>query len=131
MIKKKDNRIYTINTTIWFGKHKGKKIEEVLKEEPTYVTKYMAKDLGMNIVGTNKVKKASDRTYGYDTGKGLFLNYCFTKNYVISKAKGLEGVRIACKETGLIVNGKTLEECEEILNKELDGLWYGLSYDFK
>ena len=119
--KNADNKTYSIRTKLWFGRHIGKTIEEVLKEDRTYVTKFLMQDKGMKIIGITETKKVSDRTWGYDAGAGLVCNYMFYNEYVVSKAK-LDVVRIACKLTGLIVDGNTLAEAVNKLNQELDGI---------
>jgi hypothetical protein len=121
MINKKGNSAYTLNTKLWFGKYKGKTIKEILEDDTTYVTCFLVKELKFKILGSLEVKKKSDRTWDYDTGAGLVTNYSFYKEYRVSKAN-TGTTRIVCTDTGLIVEGKCIEECEDKLNREIDGI---------
>ena len=110
---------YWLKSTIRIGKPKGKTIEEVLREDRTYVTEFMVKQVGCVVNGIEKVKIIKDSCWGYNAGAGLVCNYSFYRDYIVGRAS-INGVRIACKTTGLIVEGNTLEEAENKLNEQLD-----------
>lgn len=133
--KSSNKKEYTMDTKMVFGKHKGSTIKQILNMDPTYVTKFLMQDLQVSIKGINRTnillatnyskqtkKKVKDSCWGYDVWAGLVCNHSFYGDYVISKAP-LGVVRIACKLTGLIVEGDTLYEAEHKLNVELDAVY--------
>jgi len=116
-ITKKGSKVWYLESKLTFGKHEGSTIRELLeyKDTRSYVTEFMIGKLGMFVIGVDKVRYKSDSCYGVDTGKGLTPNHSFYRDYITSKAI-TGGVRIACKVTGVIVDGNSIEEVEDRLN---------------
>lgn len=122
--KKKESKVWYLNSKLTFGKHKGLTIKEVLEDRDTrsYVTDFMIGQLHLVVIGVKSVRTKKDSCWGIDLWKGLGHNHVFYRDYIISKTPE-RIVRIACKMTGVIVEGNTLEEAEDKLNMILDELY--------
>lgn len=111
------SRQYSMETVLWFGKHKGKKIKEVMNDEPTYVTKFLMHDNKMRISGAVAQKVVKDYTFGYKAGEGLVENWCFYEDYVIVKRDEL--ITYIDASSGIEVKAESLKQAEVILNNRL------------
>jgi hypothetical protein len=118
------NKVWYPKSILTFGKYKGMTIKEVLEDKDTrsYVTEFMIKQLQMQVEGIENIKIKKDSCYGIDLWKGLTRNHVFYKDYIKSTLPS-KGVRIACKMTGVIVEGNSLPETEDKLNLILDELY--------
>lgn len=112
-------RRFGVWTTLKYGKYKGMKIEEVLKVDVQYVTKYLMGTKGYKIAGLDWDRYVSQRIKGYDLDAGLYMNFMFYGEYGKGKENKDGSCKIVCFETGLIIEGKSLAECITNMNKEL------------